>query len=192
MLARPLPPFLDIYSLSMLSLECKFFGIFISFLVLYSIYWSSSLVHFKTSSSILKGDCPGVYPLDEFSATEIGFEFSRSSEILFFNFFFHLCLFDDIRFQYCLVLISFLFFERSDFFLDLSVLFLPSIVLFCYSLLAEHIFLCWISSLYADCCYGTWFSSKIMATDFFFEVVGYHPPFYTQWTNPCTIYSSSY
>ena len=47
----PLPSFLDTYSLSMSPLGCKALSIVISFLVLWSICWSS-LIHFK---SILQG-----------------------------------------------------------------------------------------------------------------------------------------
>ena len=56
-----------------------------------------------------EGDNPGVNPFDEVSAIS----FSRSPEIFFYNFF----LFYGVRFQYFQVFVSFLFSERSDYFL---------------------------------------------------------------------------
>ena len=47
MLVSPLSSFFDAYSLSMSFNKCKALCIIISFLVLWSICWSSSLVHFK-------------------------------------------------------------------------------------------------------------------------------------------------
>ena len=49
-------------------------------------------------------------------------KFSCSSEVLFSYFFFHFCLFDDVRFQ---VLVIFLFSKRSDAFLMWIVSILP-------------------------------------------------------------------
>ena len=62
-------------------------------------------------------DRPDVYHFDGISAREFGFKrFSFSTEILFwiFFFFFHLYLFDGLRFQYWFVQVRFLFSERSD------------------------------------------------------------------------------
>ena len=61
--------FLDTYSLSMSSLTCKALCIVMSFLVLWSICFSSSLVHFKNDPE----NSPSVYPLDEVSAILLGF-----------------------------------------------------------------------------------------------------------------------
>ena len=52
MQASPLPPFLDTYSLSLSSLGCKTLCIISSFLVLWSIYLSSFLVHFKNVTRV--------------------------------------------------------------------------------------------------------------------------------------------
>ena len=67
--------------------------------------------------------------------------------VLFFNFSFHLRLFDGVHFQYSQVFVSFIFSQCYDFFLDLVVLFPPSFVVFSFSLLALHISLCQIPSL---------------------------------------------
>ena len=54
MLASPLPPsFLDIYSLSTLSMGCNALCMIISFLVLWSICLSSSLVHLRKGLDII-------------------------------------------------------------------------------------------------------------------------------------------
>ena len=53
MLVSSLPSFLDIYSQSTSSLECKALCNVISFFVLSSICWSSSLVHFKNGPEYL-------------------------------------------------------------------------------------------------------------------------------------------
>ena len=54
MLASPIPPpFLDTYSLSMSSLRCKALCIVISFLALWHISWSYSLVHFNNGPEYL-------------------------------------------------------------------------------------------------------------------------------------------
>ena len=55
-----------------------------------------------------------IYPLGEISVMQFDFEqFSCSSEVFFF---FHLRLFNCVRFQYFQVFVGFLFSERSDFF----------------------------------------------------------------------------
>ena len=54
----------------------------------------------------------------------------------FYNFFFHLDLFDGIRFQYSQVLVSFFFRRVFWFFLDSVVVFLPSLAVYRFSLLA--------------------------------------------------------
>ena len=55
--------------------------------------------------------------------------------------------------RYSQVLVNFFFSRCSDFFFffDLVVLFLPSFVVFCFSLLSWLISLCQIPSLYTDC-----------------------------------------
>ena len=53
MLASPLPPsFLDTYCLSTLSLWCKALCIVMSFLLVWSISWSSCLIHFENGHYI--------------------------------------------------------------------------------------------------------------------------------------------
>ena len=83
-----------------------------------------------------------------------------SSSFLLFNFFFHLVLFDGICYQYSQVLVIFLFYIDSDFFLDLVVLFLPSFVIFPFSFLAFHIFLYQLPFLYPDCIFCMYKSFK--------------------------------
>ena len=53
MLVSHLPPFLDSYCLSKSSLGSKAICVVTSFLVLWSICWSSSLVHFKNGPDYL-------------------------------------------------------------------------------------------------------------------------------------------
>ena len=62
MLTSPLPPsFLDTYSLSMSSLGCNALCMGISFLVLWSICLSSSLVHFKKGPEYLTRETAQVF-----------------------------------------------------------------------------------------------------------------------------------
>ena len=62
MLASPLPPsILDPYSLSMSSLGCSALCMVISFLVLWSICLSSSLVHFRKGPEYLTSDTAQVF-----------------------------------------------------------------------------------------------------------------------------------
>ena len=57
----------------------------------------------------------GVHSFDEISAVELGFQnFIARQDVLFFDFSFHLRLFDGIRFYYSQVFVIFLFSERSD------------------------------------------------------------------------------
>ena len=93
----------------MSSLGCKALCIVISFLVLWSICPSSSLVYIKY---LTRGTTFG-----EIRTAELSFEkFSRLSTILVFFLFYH-CLFYTVRFQYSPVLVIFLFSKRSDIFL---------------------------------------------------------------------------
>ena len=68
MLVRPLPPsFLDTYNLSTLSLRCTVLCMVISFLVLWSIWLSSSLPHFKNGPKYLTSRTVQVFiPLTRF------------------------------------------------------------------------------------------------------------------------------
>ena len=68
MLASPLPPsFLDTYSLSTLSLGCNALCMVISFLVLWSICLSSSLVHLRKCPEYLtRGTAQVFIPLMRF------------------------------------------------------------------------------------------------------------------------------
>ena len=60
--------------------------------------------------SILQGRRPGIYPFDEISDAKFGFKkLSRSSEQLISNFFLHLRLFDDVRFQCSQIFVVFHF-----------------------------------------------------------------------------------
>ena len=62
-----------------------------------------------------KEDNRGFYPQNEIPVTQFGSKkLSRSSEIIFCYFSFHLRLFDDVHFHYSQVLVNFIFFERSD------------------------------------------------------------------------------
>ena len=149
MLACPRPSYLNTYSLSVSSLGCKDLCIVISFLV-GSIYWSSSLVQFmKGSEYFTRGTLLVFIPFVEIPTAELDFEkFFRSSEILFFNFFFHLHLMVSASniFKY---VVSFLCSEGSDSFLIWQ--FYSLRYFFCFRLLAWHSFLCKIPFLYADC-----------------------------------------
>ena len=98
MLTNPLSPFLDTYNLSTLSLGCKALCIVVSFLVLWSIYLSSSLVHLKNNPEYLpRGTAQVFIPL-------MSFKFPRSEKTSL-NFFFHLRLFHGVHFQYFQVLV---------------------------------------------------------------------------------------
>ena len=94
------PPFLDTYSLSTSSLGCKALCIVMSFLVLWSICWSS-LINFKNGSLYLtRGTAQLFIPLMIFLPYNL---FSSSFLVLLRylkKFFFHLHLVDCVRFQY--------------------------------------------------------------------------------------------
>ena len=120
MLARPLLPSLDAYYLPVSSLGYKALCITISFLVLWFICLSSSLVRFKNGSEYLKDGTALVFiPLMRFLLQSL---VSRSFLVClgyFSNFFFfHLRLFDGVCFQYSQVhVIFFVFFFFFFFFL---------------------------------------------------------------------------
>ena len=83
--------------------DVKDLYIVISFLVLRSICWSSSLQEWFRVSYM--EDLPGVYPFDEIPAIKFGFEkFSRSH-----YFFFYLLLFDSVHFQIIIIIVVCLF-----------------------------------------------------------------------------------
>ena len=144
MLASPLPPFfLDIYSLSMSSLGCKALCIIISFLVFRSICWSS-LVHTKNGPEYLTRGTAQVFTSSKrlLLYSIVSSSFLVLLRYSFLIFFFHPHMFNGVCFQYS-QLVSFFFPERSDFFY-LVVPFLPTFVVYHFSLLAWHIFLCQI------------------------------------------------
>ena len=106
MLTSPHPPFLDTYSLSTTSLGYKALCIVISFLA--EILLSSTL---RMIPSVLWVGYLSLWW--DFYVIWFRVVFS-SSWVFSFNFFFHLHLFDGVRFEYSQV--SLLFSELSDFF----------------------------------------------------------------------------
>ena len=98
-------------------LRCKTLCIAISFLLFWSIYWSSSLVHFKNGPEYLTR-CwePECLFLSWNSCDRVWFwEVISLIWKLFFKFFPHLHLFEGVYFDYSEVLVNFLFSERFDF-----------------------------------------------------------------------------
>ena len=92
-------------SLSTSSLGCNTLCIVISFLVLWSIFLSSSLVYLR------KG--PSIYSFDEVPAGEFWLElFSCSPEIFFLNLVLHFHMFDGVSLQGTQVFVGFIFSER--------------------------------------------------------------------------------
>ena len=85
MLASPLSPFLDTYSLSMSSLRCLVLFFVFNFLVLWSICLISSFIHFKNGPEYLIRDTSKVFiPLMRFQLLSlVSRSFFRSSEVLF-------------------------------------------------------------------------------------------------------------
>ena len=112
----PLSFFLDTYSLSKSSLRCNALCIVISFLVLWSICLSSSLVHFREGPKYLtRGTAQIFIPLlrlllDSFVSRSCLFLLIYS--FFFFFFGFHLHLFDGVSLQDAQVFVGFLFSER--------------------------------------------------------------------------------
>ena len=158
-----------IYSMS--SLGCKALWIDMNFLVLWSICLSSPFAYFKKNSL-------DVYyfwwDFCDYSLVSSSFLVLRRNPL---KIFFHLSLFDDVRFQYSQVFVSFLFSEHSDFFLGLVVLFVLSCVVSCFSLLACRIFLCRIPSQ----CPGCIFSLPLWRFPILFHF------WRTVWCRPCTL-----
>ena len=147
MLACPLPLyFLGTYCLSSSSLGCKALYILMSFFFFVSgpfirvLLWST----LGMIPSIYWGGQPRYLSLWWDFCYVLWFRkvFSFSWGILYY-FFFHLHLLDGVRSQYSQIIVGF-------FFSDLLILFLPSYVVFRFSLLTWHIFLWQISSLCLD------------------------------------------
>ena len=118
MLVSPVPPFFFlthyVYIISWMEALC----IIISFLVIYSICLSLPSSISKTISSILLGGHkPGFYLFDEISAADLFWEALLFICDIIFFFFFHLCLFDYVHFQYSQVFVIFFFPKCSDSFL---------------------------------------------------------------------------
>ena len=116
MLTNPiLPAFLNTYSLSTSSLGCNALCMVVSFLVLWSICFSSSLVHFKNVPKYLtRGTAQIFIPLIGFLLDSF---VSSSFLVLLRYFFFHLHLFDAVLFQDAQVFVVFFFSKRSNLFL---------------------------------------------------------------------------
>ena len=151
MLARPLLPFLDTYSLSTSSLGCKALCIVTSFLVLWFIWWSSFLVLFKNGPEYLTWEIVLVfiYLLIFLLCCLVSSSFFVLLRVKkkFLPFY----LFNGVRFQYTQVFVSFRFSVHSVFIYWFVVLILPSCVVSHYMLLAWHIFLYRITFLNPDC-----------------------------------------
>ena len=163
MLTRPLPPFLYFDTLC---LGCKAFFFVIALLVPWKVYEVLPFFYFKDGFEYIKRcTAQTLIPWVDFF-TNRGFKkFSPSHVILIFDFYFYLHLFDGVRFHNSQELVSFLFLEISDFFLDLVNLLFLLFIFFRFSLLAWHIFLCQIQYLYLN-----WISSP--------SVLGYPIYFY--------------
>ena len=146
-----LPSFLGTYNLSMSSLEFNALCMVISFLILWSICFSSSLVHFKKGPEYLTRSTAQVFiPLIRFPLQCF---VSRSFLVLLRYFFFvfsfiSTCLMASAskvpKYLYVLY-----FSERSN--LYLAVSFRPSGVICHLSFLAWHIFLYQNPSLWPGC-----------------------------------------
>ena len=117
MLPNPFPPsFLDTYSLSTSSLACNALIIVISFLVLWSICLSSSLVHFRKGLEYLtKGTAKVFILLVSFRQESfVSSSFLVLLRYSFFNFVFHFQLFDGVSLRDAQVFVGFLFSEHSN------------------------------------------------------------------------------
>ena len=111
------PFFFDTYSLSTTSLWCKALCMVFSFLVLWSICWSSSLVQFKNGPKCLTRRTAQVFILfiRFLPYSLVSSSFLILQRYSFLISFFHLHLFDCICFQYSYVFVSFLFPEHVSF-----------------------------------------------------------------------------
>ena len=133
----PLPPsFLDIYSLSVLSLECKAVCIVMSFLLLLSICLIFSLVRFKNVPVYHTMGQPRCLYLDEISTMKFGFELFACSHEVFVFFFLTSTHVLKLPFPIFPNIYKFPFLRAFWFFFYLIVLFLQSFAVFCFSLIA--------------------------------------------------------
>ena len=126
-----------------------------SWVILFSICWSSSLVHFKNGPEYLTRGTEHVFiPLMRFLLRSL--LSSSSEEIFFLIFFFHLRMFDGVRFQYSSIC-EFHFLQAFWFLLDFVVLFLPPFVVFRFSLLHDIFFYAkfhpYVFTIYSHCLY---------------------------------------
>ena len=150
MLASSLPPpLLDTRSLSTSSLKCKAFYIVMSFVILWSICWSSIHVHFKNGSEYLTRRTAQLFiPLMKIPLCSLFLRsFFRSLEVFFFNFSF-ISIYLKVSASNIPKYLYVSFSQGVLIFLDLRVHFLPYFVLLRFSLLAWDIFLCQILTLY--------------------------------------------
>ena len=133
-----------VHSLSTSSLGCKALSITISFLDLWSICWRSSFVHFKNGPEYLtKGTAKVFIPLMRF--LQCNLVSSRLLLLLRYSFFKFFLSSPFVWWCRLLILPSiskFPLLRAFRFFLDLVVLFLPSFVVFRFSLSSGHIFPC--------------------------------------------------
>ena len=144
MLVCPMPScFFDTCNLFMPSLECKALYIFIIFLVLWFICWSSSLVHFKNGPEYL------VRSIAQMLISFIRFSLQSLVSRSFFISLRYIFLIFSFTVTCLMVSASsipkymwFSFFRTFWFFFDLAVLFLPLFFFFYFSLSTWHIFLC--------------------------------------------------
>ena len=100
----------------MICLGCKALCIIISFLVLGSICWSSSIVHFRNGPEYFTRRQVFIFLMRFLLCSLVSSSFLVLLRYTFYFYFFHLRLFDGVCFQYSQVLASFLFSEWSDFF----------------------------------------------------------------------------
>ena len=120
-------PFLGVYNLFTVSLGVKVKCTVMSFLDIWSIRWSSSMLRLENGLSIFRGSQPKCLLLWLYFSNAVWFRVvSRSIEFFIFILFFYLRLFDAVRFQYFQIFESFRFFECI--FLDFIVIFLPLFV----------------------------------------------------------------
>ena len=152
MLASSLPPaFLGTYSLSSSSLGCKALCIVISFLVLWSICISSSLVHLRKSPEYLTSSTAQVF-ISLIRFLLLSFVSSSFLVLLRYSFWFFsfisTCLMVSASKILKYLKVSF---SASVFILSWFGSSIPSAVVCHFSLQALHTFLCQIPFLCPDC-----------------------------------------
>ena len=150
-----------------------------SFLVLWSICWSFSLVRFKNCPQYLTRGQPRHLSLwwDCCCVVWFRFVFSFSWSILFIFYFISACLMASASNIPKYLYVSFS--PSVLIFLDLVVLFLPSFVVFRFSLLTWHIFQYQLQSLYLDS-----ISSLTVSNSFSFFANNLMSFFYCQFDSP--------